>query len=740
MSRRSKLRTVAVIAVAWLCLATGVAYAAFTATTANTSSFGAAATFRTYPSQVLNNGPLFFHKEEEARTNTTGSTAADASTNAQPGTYSGRLDGPSMWWKLDDGTGSTAADQSGANLPGTLSGATWTTNASTATSGHSGGGVVFNGSGDYIATSRAAVPTNASLTVSAWVYLTGANVTRTVAAQSGTFTSAYILKWTTESGSNGHWELLTIGSDANAPSVFSGSRGPTITQPTNVWTHLVAVVDVSGATTRLYVNGADSNTGGGSASGYSSSLWNASGPFQVGRARYASAEVDPWSGTIDDVRVWGRALSASEATNVYAGLNDPPQTVWGFDDITTVTATTTDFSSNGNTGTPTGVAFATPKIDREALTWPGSTTSSVVGSKAVLRTDQSFSVAAWLKPTAHSQTVQAAVSQSGNTAFAYELNYRTDVNNSASTKFAFSMIFADVAAPGFTILQSTTTPTLGTWYHVVGTWNASTNLMSIYVNGTLENTVTLGTSSMWNASGFLTAGRGKYANALADPWYGDLDDIRVYQRVLPAAEVSALAATTQSYALSSAQLTGALQGSEQGLTATKAVAYSGIGGGYNGALFTNPAAFTLECWFRSSGTTGGVLLEFGDVVTTVPATYDRVLYVDSTGRLSFGTYSGGFQVLQSPSSYVDGAWHHVAATLSSTAGMALYVDGGLVASNATYTASQTYNGYWRWAMGNLSGWPNRPLSDSFVGALDEIAVYGRALSAQEVAWDRYANH
>ena len=279
MRRRTRLRAIGVLAAVWLCLGTGVAYAVFTAATANTSSFATAATFRTYPSQVLNNAPLFYHKEEEATTGT--SVAADASTNARPGTYSGRLDGPSMWWALDEGSGTTAGDQSGASLPGTLSGATWTTNASPATSGHTGSGVVFNGTSNYVATPRPAAATIASLTVSAWVYLTGANVTRTVAAQSGTFTSAYIVKWTPEAGTTGHWELVTLGSDANAPSGFSGSRGPTITQPTNVWTHLVAVVDVSGANTRLYVNGANSNTGGGSSSGYSSSLWSAGGAFQI---------------------------------------------------------------------------------------------------------------------------------------------------------------------------------------------------------------------------------------------------------------------------------------------------------------------------------------------------------------------------------------------------------------------------------------------------------------------------
>lgn len=135
-----------------------------------------------------------------------------------------------------------------------------------------------------------------------------------------------------------------------------------------------------------------------------------------------------------------------------------------------------------------------------------------------------------------------------------------------------------------------------------------------------------------------------------------------------------------------------------------------------------------------------MLIEFGNTVTTVPGTFDRVLYVDSAGRLSSGTYNGAFQVLQSPSAVADGVWHHVAATQSSTAGMALYVDGAVVASNASYTVAQTYDGYWRWAMGNTSGWPDRPLSDTFVGAIDEIAVYGRALTAQEVAWDRYANH
>ena len=64
--------------------------------------------------------------------------------------------------------------------------------------------------------------------------------------------------------------------------------------------------------------------------------------------------------------------------------------------------------------------------------------------------------------------------------------------------------------------------------------------------------------------------------------------------------------------------------------------------------------------------------------------------------------------------------------------MALYVDGIKVGSNPT-TMAQSLNGYWHVGGDSLSGWVLQPSSDYFNGTIDEVAVYGYALSPDQIA-------
>lgn len=152
---------------------------------------------------------------------------------------------------------------------------------------------------------------------------------------------------------------------------------------------------------------------------------------------------------------------------------------------------------------------------------------------------------------------------------------------------------------------------------------------------------------------------------------------------------------------------------------------------------TSPANFSLAMWFKTT-VAGGYLIGLAAVQTGTYAVYDRHVYLNTFGQLVFGTYNGGPNVVTSPSSYNDGLWHHMVATFSSSAGMALWVDGSKVASNATYTTAEADTGWWRIAYGNLSGWPNAPSSTYFSGSMRFAAAYKFVLSDDEIKAE-YAN-
>lgn len=143
-----------------------------------------------------------------------------------------------------------------------------------------------------------------------------------------------------------------------------------------------------------------------------------------------------------------------------------------------------------------------------------------------------------------------------------------------------------------------------------------------------------------------------------------------------------------------------------------------------------PATFSTEVWFKTT-VKGGKLIGFGNSQSGSSSAYDRHTYITTTGQLAFGTYNSGYQTIVSPGNVADGTWHHVVATMSS-AGMALYLDGTRVASNAGFTAPESNSGYWRIGYDNVSGWPNSGSSGYFVGSMRFAAVYKTALTATQV--------
>lgn len=150
-------------------------------------------------------------------------------------------------------------------------------------------------------------------------------------------------------------------------------------------------------------------------------------------------------------------------------------------------------------------------------------------------------------------------------------------------------------------------------------------------------------------------------------------------------------------------------------------------------LSPSPTTYTLETWFRTTTTTGGKLISFGDEQATPSERNDKSVYLTDSGKLAFGvqTASTTRVVLFSRPGLNDGAWHHVAATQGPN-GMALYVDGTRVARN-TVTANYPYTGYWRVGGDFMyTSWPECPTSTYFAGTLDETAVYPTALSGTAI--------
>lgn len=85
-------------------------------------------------------------------------------------------------------------------------------------------------------------------------------------------------------------------------------------------------------------------------------------------------------------------------------------------------------------------------------------------------------------------------------------------------------------------VNSTTSPaTDGTWYHIVGTWDASADTLKIFVNGTEEDSATnasVGTISTFDSTDTMTIGGRNSHGTIAFHFDGKMDEWRGYDRII----------------------------------------------------------------------------------------------------------------------------------------------------------------------------------------------------------------
>ena len=169
--------------------------------------------------------------------------------------------------------------------------------------------------------------------------------------------------------------------------------------------------------------------------------------------------------------------------------------------------------------------------------------------------------------------------------------------------------------------------------------------------------------------------------------------------------------------------TGALANSSNG-----ASTFDGSGNGFFASPNSQqgPNTFSTEAWFKTTTTSGGKIVGFGNSPTGNSNNYDRHTYMDGSGKVIFGVYNGSTSTIRSAQSYNDGQWHQAVASLS-PAGMALFIDGKKVASRSDVTTGQFYTGQWR--VGGDSTWEG---DNYFDGDIDEVSVYPTALTSAQV--------
>jgi hypothetical protein len=297
------------------------------------------------------------------------------------------------------------------------------------------------------------------------------------------------------------------------------------------------------------------------------------------------------------------------------------------------------------------------------------------------------------------------------------------------------------------------TLTSNTWVHVTATFDTTTKNLITYANGVRTNTTQF--SGLTPNTGGRLYRIGQHITNVPLYFTGEIGQVLIYNRALTSTEV------TQNYAVTSTIYTNPAPPSlvTSGLLIRfDATTYSGsgtwsnagsLGTGYNASVlsgspskntagngvvitnnleyrFTAPSlqtTWTMSSWFKRTGTCPGDCA----IVCEVFANNTINMCLGANG-LSANTFAGGFysgRWYNSPTATPSlNAWTHLCVTYNGTT-MTLYINGTASSSNTPGGTIGTANsGQYRI---NVSG------VQSLVGEIGQILIYGRALTASEVA-------
>lgn len=386
--------------------------------------------------------------------------------------------------------------------------------------------------------------TGGGLSESQKVTYTGANpVNAAKAVTSGTIRDNTVYQWRArtrdakgaKSGLSGICEFTADLSAPNAPSKVLSTEYPpdSTTQPASGGVGLPGVFKVTAPT-----SGADQVLG------YTYTLDTG---VQASGGTYVSAAaahtngipVTPKKDGVNILKVWSkdRASWYSAQPFTYTFKVRPgsgPASEWQFEQADS--AGTTDETGHGNTVTLQGGATLAAGRGKAgtALTLNGTTGYAVstaavtnphpdTGVATPVRTNSTFTAAAWVKLASLSGTAQqVAVSADGTRSAAFSLGY-----SGADSRWRFTMAGTDADNPSMAQVLSNAAPTTGRWTHLAAVYDVSTRKMTLYVNGVAQTATATLTGGFASTSRFVVGRR--MFNGAADGYLnGQVDNVRVY--------------------------------------------------------------------------------------------------------------------------------------------------------------------------------------------------------------------
>jgi hypothetical protein len=634
--------------------------------------------------------------------------------------------GPVAEWSFDEGAGTTVADAAGEN-DGTVEGATWSTG------GRYGDALQFDGEEDCVS-----VPDSASLqlgdefTLEAWVKpVSPLHADPIIYKESGGGYSYSLGLGYTQDGRLEGW-----AEDESEEQEHVVSPAPLSSRK---WTHVAYTYD--GDKMRLYVDGTLVATKEVGTASFASD-----GPLSIG----CSPDTHEFfGGRIDEPRVYERALSGTEiAADMEAPIQTPkatPVAEYSFDEGEEGGEVVQDVTGDGHTATIHGASWTTHGRYGGGMQFDGEEGDYLsVPESAELDFTEEFTLEAWVRPESGYNQWSPLIDKqipgedglSDLTYYLYEGDYENDRPHGGVAE-------GEYLHAGESLREDS-------WSHLALTYDGE--MVRLYVDGRLVDEG-CGEAPPISEGELEIGGSTEQGNFLN----GRIDEVRLYNRALNGAEVGTdMEAPIQTpkqgpiaaWSFDEIEEGGTVEDlTGDGHTATIEGAELARGK-YGDALqfdgeddvvkvpnspeFDLTEAFTLEAWVRPESKwdkwapilakeMGG-----GDAA-------DEIAWWIYEGGNDANVPSGGTEptpgdrdvaVAEDPLP-VD-VWSHVALTYDG-AQVRLYVDGELEDCSPVPAGAPPITS------GDLEIGGATESGDYFKGRIDEVRIYNRALSVNEVA-------
>lgn len=388
----------------------------------------------------------------------------------------------------------------------------------------------FNGTSDYIDCGNDSVLNiTGSMTITAWVKVTSdGSIASRVRYDDGTWaTDAYTLE---------------VISGKIYFNITDGNLDASITTDRNIadnsWHFVAAVFDQN----KLKVTIDDFPSV--EQAGPTNILSDTSLPLYIGASSQTGGGIEKFiNGTIDEVRLYNRALSESEVAEIYI-LEKPPVDIesdliahYKFD------GDATDSSGNVNDGTNNGATLTADRFGQSnsAYSFDGDNDYiDIPDNFGIFDGSQNFTISLWVKPERFggvTETQAFIIAPDGENAVLITTQNDLDADG--------YWVSGDMDGFGFSIGPEPPFTRCGTkgdiyikdyWYYITAVYDSNSG-MKFYVNADLKNSHS-GTGAIEGKSYNSAIGGQPYFNQKY--FKGDIDDVRIYNRALIENEIEEL--------------------------------------------------------------------------------------------------------------------------------------------------------------------------------------------------------